>query len=298
MIDSHTHLFLCERPEAEVVAAAREAGVGRMLNVGLGGDSNAEAIAGAERHEGVFAAVGPPPDRGRRASTRRRRRRSRGSPRTRRCGRSARPGSTTTATRRAPPTSAAPSRRRSRSPATSTCRSSSTPATPRASSEAIDEVFATLDARAPGHPVILHCFSAPQRAADAAERGWHCSFAGNVTYPKSEDLRAAAAQAARRAGPGRDRRALPDPAGDARASATSPPTSSPPPGSSPRRAASPTRSWSDGRGERAGRLRLVAAWSGSARTSSPTPTCSTRSSATPASRPRTSCWRSARGRGC
>jgi hypothetical protein len=28
MIDSHTHLFLCERPEGEVVAAAGEAWCG------------------------------------------------------------------------------------------------------------------------------------------------------------------------------------------------------------------------------------------------------------------------------
>jgi len=42
--------------------------------------------------------------------------------------------------------------------------------------------------------VILHCFSAPQRVADAAERGWHCSFAGNVTYPSAEALREAAAR--------------------------------------------------------------------------------------------------------
>jgi TatD DNase family protein len=62
------------------------------------------------------------------------------------------------------------------------------------SSEAIDEIFATLDARAPGQTVILHCFSAPQRVADAAERGWYCSFAGNSTYPKSEALREAAAR--------------------------------------------------------------------------------------------------------
>ena len=37
--------------------------------------------------------------------------------------------------------------------------------------------------------MILHCFSAPQRVDDAAERGWYCSFAGNVTYPRSEALR-------------------------------------------------------------------------------------------------------------
>src|SRR5260221_5046984 len=62
MIDSHTHLFLCEGAEADLVAAAREAGVGRMLNVGLGGDTNPVAIAAAERHEEVFAAVGCHPN--------------------------------------------------------------------------------------------------------------------------------------------------------------------------------------------------------------------------------------------
>ena len=42
--------------------------------------------------------------------------------------------------------------------------------------------------------MILHCFSAPpERVADAAAHGWYCSFAGNVTYPKAEDLREGAA---------------------------------------------------------------------------------------------------------
>jgi TatD DNase family protein len=40
---------------------------------------------------------------------------------------------------------------------------------------------------------VLHCFSAPPaRVGEAAERGWYCSFAGNVTYPKSDGLREAA----------------------------------------------------------------------------------------------------------
>ena len=65
---------------------------------------------------------------------------------------------------------------------------------PEGETTATDEIFATLDERAGGCRVILHCFSAPHRVADAAERGWYCSFAGNVTYPRSEELRAAAAQ--------------------------------------------------------------------------------------------------------
>ena len=46
---------------------------------------------------------------------------------------------------------------------------------------------------AEGVTVILHCCSAPpERVGEAAERGWYCSFAGNVTYPKAEALREAA----------------------------------------------------------------------------------------------------------
>jgi len=43
---------------------------------------------------------------------------------------------------------------------------------------------------AAGVTVILHCCSvSPDRIGEAIERGWYCSFAGNVTYPKSDDLR-------------------------------------------------------------------------------------------------------------
>jgi TatD DNase family protein len=43
-------------------------------------------------------------------------------------------------------------------------------------------------------PVVLHCFSSPRLLAPALERGWYVSFAGNVTYPKAGELRAAAAR--------------------------------------------------------------------------------------------------------
>src|SRR3954453_21771113 len=61
VIDSHTHLFLCEQPEGEVVAAAREAGVERMLNVGLDAETNVAAVAATEGQDSVFATVGCPP---------------------------------------------------------------------------------------------------------------------------------------------------------------------------------------------------------------------------------------------
>jgi TatD DNase family protein len=41
--------------------------------------------------------------------------------------------------------------------------------------------------------VVLHCFSSPGLLPVALERGYHVSFAGNATYPKSADLREAAA---------------------------------------------------------------------------------------------------------
>ena len=38
----------------------------------------------------------------------------------------------------------------------------------------------------------MHCFSMPDRLDECLERGWWISFAGNVTYPKSTELAAAA----------------------------------------------------------------------------------------------------------
>jgi TatD DNase family protein len=42
--------------------------------------------------------------------------------------------------------------------------------------------------------VILHCFSMPAQLDECVERGYVCSFAGNVTYPKATDLQDAAAR--------------------------------------------------------------------------------------------------------
>ncbi len=192
MIDSHTHLFLCERPEAELVAAALAAGVGRMLNVGLGAEANAAAIAAAERNEGVFASVGHHPTEaaGFDAAAAAEIARLAGHEKVRAIGETGLDYYRESAT--------PAEQRRAFEAQIEIAVDLGLPIVihardPDGGGEAIDEVFATLDARAPGHPVILHCFSAPQRVEDAIERGWHCSFAGNATYSNSEDLRAAAA---------------------------------------------------------------------------------------------------------
>ena len=59
-------------------------------------------------------------------------------------------------------------------------------------SRAADGETARALARFDG-PVVLHCFSSPELLPVALERGYYVSFAGNVTYPKAEELRAAAA---------------------------------------------------------------------------------------------------------
>jgi TatD DNase family protein len=57
-----------------------------------------------------------------------------------------------------------------------------------------DETFAVLSEHADGVTVVMHCFSAMDRLDECVERGYMCSFAGNVTYPKATALQAAAAR--------------------------------------------------------------------------------------------------------
>ena len=193
MIDSHTHLFLCDGEEAEVVAAASAAGVTRMLSVGMDEETNPVAIAGAERHQPVFAAVGRHPneangfdDEAAVAIAR-----LAANEKVRAIGE--------TGIDYYRDSAAAADQRRAFAAQIEIARDLDLPIVihgrdPEGGTEATDEIFATLDARAEGCRVILHCFSAPHRVADAAARGWYCSFAGNVTYPRSEALREAAAQ--------------------------------------------------------------------------------------------------------
>ena len=56
------------------------------------------------------------------------------------------------------------------------------------------ETLDVLAERAGGVTVVMHCFSMPDRLDECAGRGYMCSFAGNVTYPKATDLHEAAAR--------------------------------------------------------------------------------------------------------
>jgi TatD DNase family protein len=191
MIDSHTHLFLCERSESELVADALAAGVKRMLNVGLGGKENAAAIGAAERHAEVFASVGCHPtetggfDDARASEIAE----LAAHEKVRAIGE--------TGIDYYRDTASPADQRRAFEAQVAIARERGLPIVIHGrdkddETKAIDEIFEVLDEGAGDTPVILHCFSAPWRAADAAERGWYCSFAGHTTYPGSTDLREAA----------------------------------------------------------------------------------------------------------
>lgn len=195
MIDSHCHLGVCKPPAAELVAAARRLGVERMLTVGLDEASNEDAIRIAREHEGVFVAVGRHPNSAlgfddaaaaaiERLAT---------DPLVRAIGETGldfyREGAPEGDQVRAFAAQIGIARR-SGLPLVIHVRDSSGPGAGRA----VADCFELLAAEADGVEVILHCFSATaERAAEAVERDWYLSFAGNVTYPNAGELRKAAA---------------------------------------------------------------------------------------------------------
>ncbi len=185
MVDSHAHIALCDQPEAEVVEAAAAVGVNRILNVGLGDDSNPAAVALAGAHEAVFACVGHHPNGADGFDE------------------AAAQGIEALARReevvavgetgldfyrdRAPHADQA----RAFAAQIELARAVAKPLVIHTRA-AEDETVDTLATRAQGVEVVMHCFSMPDRLDECLERGWWISFAGNVTYPKSTELADAA----------------------------------------------------------------------------------------------------------
>src|SRR5215210_1147870 len=193
MVDTHAHLALCEPSEGELVGAARDAGVRRILTVGLGEDTNPEAVASAQSDEGVFASVGRHPnsavgfDEGAAEAIEE----LCGQPGVVAVGETGldfyRDRSDPDEQRRAFAAQIEIARRTGKALVIHLRDRDG-------SEEAVSEAFRTLAEEAEGVEVILHCFSAgPRWAGRAAELGWYCSFAGNLTYPKAEPIREAAA---------------------------------------------------------------------------------------------------------
>jgi len=177
MIDTHAHLDALDEDPAEVVARARDAGVTRILTVGM-----AQAVELAERFEEVWAIVGVHPHDSATGDVEEVRRlqehpkvvavgetgldwfRNYATPEAQRgifetqLGLAAELGKPVVIHTRA----------------------------------ADDDTLAALAGF--GGTVVLHCFSSPHMLPAALERGWYVSFAGNATFPNASELRVAATQ--------------------------------------------------------------------------------------------------------
>jgi TatD DNase family protein len=187
VIDSHTHLDSCAPPDEELVAAAVEAGVTRMVTIGTDGASCRRALAAAEAFPQVFAAVGRHPneahgfDGGDLAELRA----LAGHPRCVAIGETGLDFYRDRAPRA--------DQERAFEAQIALAAELGKPVVIH-TREAEDATLDMLARHAEGVTVILHCFSMPARLDEVVERGYVVSFAGNVTYPKNEDLAAAAAR--------------------------------------------------------------------------------------------------------
>ena len=185
MIDTHAHLDACaERPSA-LIRRARSVGVDRIVTVGTGIDSCRAALELAELHEEVFAALGIDPHQAGDAEANR-------VDELRDLAdhdRAVAVGETGLDyfRDRAP-------RERQRRLFEAQLELAADLGKPvvihtRDADADTADVLAGFDGT-----VVMHCFSSLGLLATVLERGYYVSFAGNVTYPKASDLRAAAAQ--------------------------------------------------------------------------------------------------------
>jgi TatD DNase family protein len=183
VIDTHAHLDACAKPADKLVARAREAGVDRIVSVGTGLESCRETLAIAGRHDGVVAALGIHPHQ------------------------AAEPDATRLdqlrellADQHAVAVGetgldfyrdyAPRDRQRELFEGQLDLAAELGKTVVVHTREASEETASALE-RFTGS-VVLHCFSAPELLPVALERGYYLSFAGNVTYPKAEELREAA----------------------------------------------------------------------------------------------------------
>jgi TatD DNase family protein len=181
--DTHAHLDACVDPAADVVARARAAGVERIVAVGSGLESCRETLVIARAHPGVWAALGihphqaAEPDAGRLEELRE----------LLADERAVAVGETGLDFYR----DYAPHdlQRELFERQLELAGELGKPVVVH--TRAADEETAAALGVFTG-TVVLHCFSSPPLLPVALERGYYVSFAGNVTYPKADDLREAA----------------------------------------------------------------------------------------------------------
>jgi TatD DNase family protein len=186
VIDTHCHLDACDDPVDDLVERAREAGVQRVLAIGMNGESCRHAIEAADSHDEVYVSVGRHPHEAQdfehagmleleRLATH---------PKVRAIG------------------EAGLDYHRDYSPRKDQqlafelqidlAQILHLPLVVH-TRDAESDTFEMLERGASsGIPVILHCFSAIDWLDECIVRGYYCSFAGNVTYPNATALQEAA----------------------------------------------------------------------------------------------------------
>ena len=183
-MDTHCHLFLVDREPSLVVETARDAGVDRLICVGVDPATSARSLEMADSIAGVFATAGMHPHDAQLfdAAAGARIEELLHDPRVVAVG------------------ECGLDFYRMRSPVEDQIRAlkvhialSNETGKPMVVHvrDAWPDVLRVLDEGSAEH-VVIHCFSGDATIArECAERGYWISFAGNVTYPKNEHLRQA-----------------------------------------------------------------------------------------------------------
>jgi TatD DNase family protein len=187
LVDTHCHLFMLDEPVEEVLARARAAGVGHLVDVGVDLESSRLAAANARRLEGVSATAGVHPHDA---------------------------GTLTPGTVEALRALLADERVVGvGETGLDYYRNNAPPELQRAAfathvrlareldkalvvhcRDAFEDVLAILDGEGAPDRVVLHCFSGDAAMAErVVEAGYHVSFAGTVTFKNAPALREACA---------------------------------------------------------------------------------------------------------
>jgi TatD DNase family protein len=185
-VDTHCHLFLMDREPQLVVEEAREAGVGTLICAGIDPDSSRRSVELAESFRGVFATAGMHPhtasemDRASGAAVEE----LLASPLV------VAVGETGLDFHRMH--SSKEDQERNFALHIAMAREADLPLVVHVR-DAWPDVLRLLD-EGSAERVVMHCFSGDAEIAlECAARGYHLSFAGNITYPKNQHLRDAAA---------------------------------------------------------------------------------------------------------
>jgi TatD DNase family protein len=186
MIDTHCHLDACEEPAPELIRRAGEAGVNRVLAIGMNSQSCRDAVEAAEELAEVYVSVGRHPHeaQGFDYDGLAELAELAGHPKVRAIGETGLDYHRGYSSRKAQIAAFVDQiglAQHLHLPLVVHTR------------DADDDILSILERyAASGIPVIIHCFSLIERVDECIERGYYCSFAGNLTYPRATALQLAA----------------------------------------------------------------------------------------------------------